>query len=114
MLKREKDPMSHSRDHILRDQQISPIHPSAAHVKNDYKKGYQPMRNDPPPQTGSLGPNPANKKTQNMWQVVDDGFGSSRDISNVSGLNAMPSEGVHLGSGGKQENQVTMKREFQQ
>jgi len=30
------------------------------------------------------GPNPQNKKTQNMWQIVDDGFGSSRDLSNIT------------------------------
>lgn len=34
-----------------------------------------------------------------MWQVVDDGFGSSRDISNISGIDVT------------KDQQVTMKRE---
>lgn len=50
-------------------------------VKNA-KPGYQPLRNEGPAEQGKvMGPNPNNKKTQNMWQVVDDGFGSSRDFS---------------------------------
>jgi hypothetical protein len=35
------------------------------------------------------GANPQNKKTQNMWQIVDDGFGSSRDLSNITAVNGM-------------------------
>jgi regulator of replication initiation timing len=52
------------------------------------KKGYQPLRNDPPMPV-TYGANPQNKKTQNMWQIVDDGFGSSRDLSNITAVNGM-------------------------
>lgn len=57
-----------------------------------------------------LGPNPGNKKTQNMWQVVDDGFGSSRDISNITNMNhaVSASDDIHM----SKDNHITMKREF--
>lgn len=60
-------------------------------VKEPVKKGYQPLRNDSTP--AALGPDPTNKKTQNMWQIVDDGFGSSKDFSNITGYNAGLSDG---------------------
>ena len=71
------------------------------------KVGYQP---DPIANRERIyGPNPNNKKTQNMWQMVDDGFGSSRDFSNITGINganvgvlsegaASKSEGGGMGS----------------
>lgn len=66
------------------------------------KVGYQPLRGDPPVNRAPVyGPNPNNKKTQNMWQMVDDGFGSSRDFSNITGINAnvsAKSEGGAIGS----------------
>jgi len=46
-----------------------------------------------------------------MWQVVDDGFGSSRDLSNITNINpaAMSaSDDIHI----SKDNQVTMKRDF--
>ena len=49
------------------------------------KKGYQPLR------MGEPGKGPGQQvpaKTKNVWQVVDDGFGSSRDFSNITGINA--------------------------
>ena len=52
------------------------------------KKGYQPLRNDRndfKEMPRCAGADPQNKKTQNMWQIVDDGFGSSRDFSNITG-----------------------------
>ena len=63
----------------------------------EHKKGYQPLRNDGKDPVAAL---PGNK-TKNMWQVVDDGFGSSRDLSNIT-----------AGPGGMSEisGQVTMKR----
>ena len=67
------------------------------------KKGYQPLRNDGPPPV-SAAPTGPPKKTQNMWQIVDDGFGSSRDFSNITGMNA--------GSDFSKEQQMTMKRDY--
>lgn len=69
--------------------------------KEPAKKGYQPLRPESGP-AGALGPDPTNKKTQNMWQIVDDGFGSSKDFSNFTGYNGQSDGG----------QQVTMKREF--
>ena len=74
-------------------------------VKNA-KPGYQPLRNDGQAGNVVMGPNPNNKKTQNMWQVVDDGFGSSRDFSNITGFNNAVSEGPN------KDQQITLKREF--
>jgi hypothetical protein len=35
-----------------------------------------------------------------MWQVVDDGFGSSRDFTNISGINdAMSNGGINVNNG---------------
>ena len=48
-----------------------------------------------------------------MWQMVDDGFGSSRDFSNITGINAgvsAKSEGG--GHSAINDNKITMKREF--
>ena len=74
-------------------------------VKNA-KPGYQPLRNEGQAGVGVTGPNPTNKKTQNMWQVVDDGFGSSRDFSNITGINNAVSEGPN------KDQQITLKREY--
>lgn len=49
------------------------------------KRGYQPLRADNGA-PGALGANPIPKKTQNMWQIVDDGFDSNRDFSNITGI----------------------------
>ena len=57
------------------------------------KKGYQPLRPENTQFIGGLGPDPTNKKTQNMWQIVDDGFGSSKDFSNITGYNAVSDAG---------------------
>lgn len=45
-----------------------------------------------------------------MWQVVDDGFGSSRDISNITNMNhaVSASDDIHI----SKDNHITMKREF--
>lgn len=45
-----------------------------------------------------------------MWQVVDDGFGSSRDLSNITNINpaAMSASDDII----SKDNQVTMKRDF--
>jgi len=49
------------------------------------KKGYQPLRMGEP----GKGPSPkVPARAKNVWQVVDDGFGSSRDFSNITGINA--------------------------
>jgi|TARA_B110000285_G_C14884287_1_gene495409 hypothetical protein len=65
------------------------------------KNGYQPLRGDPPVSKAPIyGPNPNNKKTQNMWQMVDDGFGSSRDFSNITGINAININGSAKSEGG--------------
>ena len=71
-------------------------------IKEPVKKGYQPLRPENNMPTGALGPDPTNKKTQNMWQIVDDGFGSSKDFSNITGYNGVSDGG----------QQITMKREF--
>ena len=60
-------------------------------VREVVKKGYQPLRADNVP--GALGPDPTNKRTQNMWQIVDDGFGSSKDFSNITGYNGVSESG---------------------
>ena len=67
----------------------------------EHKKGYQPLRNDGQNPQNPIKALPGNK-TKNMWQVVDDGFGSSRDLSNIT---AGPNGGMSEISG-----QVTMKR----
>ena len=57
------------------------------------KRGYQPLRNPSPPNRSPVAAAPVQGgKTQNMWQVVEDGFGSSRDYS-------------------QQEQHITMKRD---
>jgi len=45
-----------------------------------------------------------------MWQVVDDGFGSSRDISNITNMNhhVSASDDIQM----SKDNHLTMKREF--
>lgn len=60
-------------------------------VREVVKKGYQPLRAENTP--GALGPDPTNKRTQNMWQIVDDGFGSSKDFSNITGYNGVSVDG---------------------
>ena len=80
------------------------------------KKGYQPPRDHGKGYAGGMpGTNlAADKQTKNVWQVVDDGFGSSRDFSNITGINAVAS----ASGGGVDEHiipkdqQATMKREF--
>jgi len=49
-----------------------------------------------------------------VWQAVDDGFGSSRDLSNITNINpaAMSgSEDMHNMHVSK-DNQITMKKDF--
>jgi hypothetical protein len=60
-------------------------------IREPVKKGYQPLRPENTP--GTIGPDPTNKKTQNMWQIVDDGFGSSKDFSNITGYNGVSDGG---------------------
>jgi hypothetical protein len=44
--------------------------------------------------------------------MVDDGFGSSRDFSNITGINAGVSAKSEGGGMGATDQQVTMKRDF--
>ncbi len=54
------------------------------------------------------------KRTQNVWQAVDDGFGSSRDLSNITNINPAAMSGsedmqnMHI----SKDNQITMKKDF--
>ena len=54
-------------------------------VPANEKKGYQPLRLAEP---GRAPGQQVPTKAKNVWQVVDDGFGSMRDFSKISGINA--------------------------
>ena len=114
-----------NRMYLLIQKEAFPKYERPGQVAEGQKKGYQPLRSEQPlgpakpspigaqnGAAGVLGPNPNNKKTQNMWQVVDDGFGSSRDLSNITNINpaAMSASGdlTHL----SKDNHPTMKRDF--
>lgn len=71
--------------------------------QDEFKRGFQPLRQDKPRSPVAIQQPPAaQKKTQqqNMWQVVDDGFGSSRELSNIT-YNVLSD----------QEHHPTMKRD---
>ena len=78
------------------------------------KKGYQPLRNEannkmPPSYQALVGKdNIQNKNTKNVWQIVDDGFGSSRDMSNIT----INQEGYQHTKEQFKDQQITMKREY--
>lgn len=83
------------------------------------KKGYQPLKKpieeQPAKQAGASGHNPElGKKTQLIWQTMDDGFGSSRDFSNITGINGVISaneERVNYDVV-PDDQQVTMKKNY--
>mmetsp|Transcript_105 Transcript_105/g.206 ORF Transcript_105/g.206 Transcript_105/m.206 type:complete len:127 (-) Transcript_105:73-453(-) len=79
------------------------------------KKGYQAPSNRKShdvPGSAFTAQNPSAKRTQNMWQAVDDGFGSSRDLSNITGMNALPSDKDLPNSAQRKDNAITMKKDY--